>query len=376
MTVSTILYLTQIEFGAGALEKLPAGLSALKLARPLLVSDPGLQAAGLVDRVAALCRSPPIFTGVATNPTEAAVLEAVALYRNEGCDGVVAVGGGSPIDLAKAVALLATHPEPLGSYAAIRGGVTRITAAVAPVVAIPTTAGTGSEVGRASLITLKDGSKLGFISPHLIPKLAICDPELTLGLPPGLTAATGLDAVSHCIETFLSPRSNPPAEAIALDGAGRIWRNLEKAVSDGGDLEARTELMMGALEGGLTFQKGLGAVHALSHALGGLSRPVLHHGTLNAILLPPVLRFHAPAVGDKLERLNAAMGLRVDADLAAEIEALNRRIGIPPGLKTLGLDESVFPAIVAKALADHSHATNPRPASAADYESLLREAMI
>ncbi len=192
------------------------------------------------------------------------------------------------------MALLATHPGPLANYAAILGGVPKITAATAPVVAIPTTAGTGSEVGRAALITLSDGRKLGFISPHLIPKAAICDPELTLGLPPRLTAATGMDAVTHCVETYLSPRFNPPAEAIALDGLARAVGSIERAVADGTDRTARQELMMAALEGGLTFQKGLGAVHALSHPLGGLKEPSLHHGTLNAVLLPAVLRFNEP----------------------------------------------------------------------------------
>ncbi len=377
MTVSTILYLTTVEFGSGAIGKLPDGLAALKLGRPLIVSDPGLQSAGLVERVEALCPpASPTFLGVPSNPTEAAVLEALEIYRSEGCDGLVAFGGGSPIDLAKAAALLATHPGLLGQYAAIRGGAARITGAVAPVVAIPTTAGTGSEVGRASLITLQDGGKLGFISPHLIPKLALCDPDLTLGLPPFLTAATGLDALSHCIETFLSPRLNPPAEAIALDGAGRIWRNLERAFRDGSDLSARTELMMGALEGGLTFQKGLGAVHALSHALGGLESPALHHGALNAILMPPVLRFNMPAIGDKLTRLKAALGLPPTADLADELDGLNRRLGIPAGLKSLGVPEALLPEIVRNALADHSHATNPRPATANDYAMILDQVMI
>lgn len=374
--MATITYLTTIEFAAGAMTTLPAQLSTLGVARPLVVSDRGLQATGLLDRVLALCpQSTTAFLDVPTNPTESAAKAAVAVYRAGACDGVVAVGGGSPIDLAKAVALLATHPEPLEQYAAIYGGTPKI-ATVAPVIAVPTTAGTGSEVGRAALITLDDGRKLGFISPHLIPKRAVCDPELTLGLPPYLTAATGLDALSHCVETFLSPRFNPPADAIALDGAGRIWRNLERAVADGTDLAARSEMMMGALEGGLTFQKGLGAIHALSHALGGLKQPSLHHGTLNAILLPPVIRFNAPEVGDKLDRLKGAMGLPLSADLAGEIAALNGRVGIPAGLRTLMVPTDKLPWIVERALADHSHATNPRGASADDYRAMLETVML
>ena len=375
--MGTISYLTTTEFGPGSLAKLADGLTGLGIRRPLLVSDRRLAATPLVERVRALCPAgTPLFLDVPTNPTEEAALAALEVYRGEGCDGLVALGGGSPIDLAKAVGLLATHPAPLARYAAIDGGMAHITAAVAPLIAIPTTAGTGAEVGRASLMTLADGRKVGIISQHLIPRLALCDPELTLGLPAWLTAATGLDALSHCIETFLSPRDNPPAEAIALDGAGRIWRNLERAFADGSDLAARTELMMGALEGGLTFQKGLGAVHALSHALGSLKEPSLHHGTLNAILMPPVIRFNAGHVGDKLERIKAALGLPAQADLAAELEALNRRLNIPAGIRTLGVTEAMLPGIVEKALADHSNATNPRAATREDYMALLREVMV
>ena len=198
--MSRILYLTTIEFEPGAIRTLPDNLAELGLQRPLLVSDHGIAAAGILERVAALLPpGTPRFLDVPPNPTEAAVAAALEIYRGETCDAIVAVGGGSPIDLAKGVALLASHPGPLETYAAIYGGMARIGANVAPVLAVPTTSGTGAEVGRAALLTLEDGRKLGFISPHLIPKRAICDPELTLALPAGLTAATGLDALSHCI---------------------------------------------------------------------------------------------------------------------------------------------------------------------------------
>jgi 4-hydroxybutyrate dehydrogenase len=374
--LSRILYLTTVEFGAGAVHTLPEALGELGIERPLLVSDTGVARSGVLETVAALAPPrTPQFLDVPPNPTEAAVGAALAAYRDGGCDGVLAVGGGSPIDLAKGVALLATHEPPLGRYAAIHGGSARIGATVAPVIAVPTTAGTGSEVGRAALLTLEGGRKLGFISPHLIPRRAICDPELTRGLPPALTAATGLDALSHCIETFLSPRFNPPAEAIALDGAARVWRQLERAWRNGSDLEARGEMMMGALEGGLTFQKGLGAVHALSHALGGLPDVQLHHGTLNALLMPAVLRFNASHVGDKLDRLRTALGLPPNTDVATELEALNRRLDLPAGLAALGVTPSTLRRVVEHALADHSHATNPREATADDYRRLLDEAM-
>jgi len=376
--MALISYLTTIRFGCGVLSEIPEDLDALSIQRPLIVTDKGVIAAGLVERLFAVMPTGMprlIFDDVPSNPTEEAAHAALSLYRDNTCDGVIGFGGGSPIDLAKAVAILATHPEPLARYAAIEGGLGRITDRVAPVIAIPTTAGTGSEVGRAALINLADGRKLGFISPHLIPKRAVCDPDLTLGLPPHLTAATGMDALSHCIETLLSPRFNPPAEAIALDGAGRIMRHLERAVADGADREARSELMMGALEGGLTFQKGLGAVHGLSHALGSLKEPALHHGTLNAVLLPPVLRFNAGHVGDKYERLAASMGLARDADLAAETEGLNARIGLPRSLRAMGVPESVIPEMADKAEKDHSTPTNPRPCSAADYTALMWESL-
>lgn len=379
--MSLISYLTTIRFAPGALAGLAEDLREVGITRPLVVTDRGLLATDLVERLLAALRpdlpagaEPPVFSDTPTNPTEAAALAALAVYRAQGCDGLVALGGGSPIDLAKAVALLATHEGPLARYAAILGGLPLIGPAVAPVIAVPTTAGTGSEVGRAALVTLSDGRKLGIISPHLIPKRAVCDPDLTLGLPPGLTAATGMDAVTHCVETYLSPRYNPPAEAIALDGLERAVRALPRAVGDGADREARAEMLMAALQGGLTFQKGLGAVHALSHPLGGLSEVSLHHGTLNAVLLPHVLAFNAPSLGAKADVLRRRLGLAEGADLAAFFADFSASLGLPTRLSAMGLPRDVIPAMAQAATKDHSGATNPRPATEQDYRAMLEAA--
>jgi 4-hydroxybutyrate dehydrogenase len=371
--LDVITYLTTVNFGAGAAATVAQAMVELGLKRPLIVSDAGIAAAGILDREEFSSLSNfPRFLDVPPNPTESAVLAGLAAYRSAQCDGVIAIGGGSPIDLAKGIALLATHDGPLEQYAAIQGGVARITANVAPLVAIPTTAGTGSEVGRAALITLDDGRKLGFISSHLIPRRAICDPMLTLGLPAGLTAATGLDALSHCVETYLSPRYNPPAEAIARDGFERIWNALPVAVHDPANIAARTDLMMGALEGGMTFQKGLGAVHSLSHALGGLKELKLHHGLLNAILMPEVLRWNrdVPEAAKKMNKLERLVGIEENS-LPAELERLNRSMGISAKLSELGVKRDVIGWICERALVDHSHATNPRPLSAADYAQII-----
>lgn len=376
--IAPITYLTTILFDHGAIRQLPQELKAVGIARPLIVTDKGVVAAGIAGRVLELIpqsNAVPRFEDTPSNPTEGAVLKALALYRENKCDGIVAIGGGSSMDLAKAVALLATHPEPLAPYAMALGGVGKITPAVAPVIAVPTTSGTGSEVGRGALITLEDGRKLGFVSPHLIPKRAICDPELTLGLPSGLTAATGMDAMTHCIETYLSPRINPPADAIALDGAERAIKWIEKATKDGTNRDARWNMMMASMEGAMAFQKGLGAVHGMSHPLGARKDMSLHHGTLNAVILPAVLRYNEGHVGDKYARLRQVLGLPANADLARFIEDLNARLGLPPNLRAMGVKDDMIPHLAEQAVIDHSTPTNPRPCDKAAYEALYRAAM-
>lgn len=376
--MAQITYLTKIQFDFGALALLPGELANVQIMRPLIVADKGVVAAGLVERVRATLpaeMSVSVYDGTPENPTEAAVLDALKMFREQGCDGLIGLGGGSPLDLAKAVRLLATHPGPLAQYAAIEGGVARISPSLAPMIAIPTTAGTGSEVGRGALITLADGRKLGLVSPYLIPDVAICDPELTLGLPRGVTAGTGMDAIAHCVETFCSPLVNPPAEAIALDGLMRASRHIERVCADGSDRQARWEMMMAAMEGAMAFQKGLGAVHAMSHPLGSLQSPRLHHGTLNAVVLPAVLRFNHAELTDKLPRLATAMGLKPGADVADAIQDLNARLGLPPGLKAMGVTPDILPAMAEAAVKDHCNGTNPRKAVVADYMGLLQAAM-
>ena len=374
--MALIQYLTRIQFDHGALDLLAAELAGIGAKRPLVVTDKGVAAAGLLAKVLAKLGVEPagVFDATPANPTEAAALSAIAQYKAAKADSCIGLGGGSSMDLAKVVALGATHDGPLVRYAAIEGGAPRIGAHIAPTLAIPTTAGTGSEVGRGAVLVFADGRKLALLSPHLIPRVALCDPDLTLGLPAGLTAATGMDALAHCVETFLAPAVNPPAEAIALDGAARVVAHIERATKNGGDREARWHMMMGAMQGAMAFQKGLGAVHALSHPLGSLKDLNLHHGTLNAVVMPAVLRFNDGHVGDKYARLRAALGLAPDAKLDAFVADLNVRLGLPAGLGAMGVGKDRFAALVPHVLADHTAATNPRKLDAAAAMRLFEEA--
>lgn len=368
--MSTISYLTRIEFGEGQVSRLQEFLEVLGVKRPLIATDRGLVAAGLVSRISELLKaSPVVFDGTPANPTEEAVLAAHALYREAGCDGIIGLGGGSALDLAKGVRLLTGHEGPLAQYTLVAGGLSRIHGRICPMIAIPTTSGTGSEVGRAAVIITAEGRKLGIISPHMLPSIALCDPELTYGLPPFLTAATGMDAISHCLETFMAPAFNPPADAIAMDGLTRGWRSIETAMSEGKNSAARNDMMVCALEGAMAFQKGLGAVHALTHPLGAIRQLNLHHGTLNAVLMPAVLRFNHPAIGEKWDRLEAFFGEAPDVAVAK----LNQRLGIPSGLSAMGVTEEMMRHVAEDAMKDHCHATNPRTATPADYLAILKE---
>jgi 4-hydroxybutyrate dehydrogenase len=375
-----IYYVTQIQFDFGAVSLLKQECERVGISRPLVVTDPGVKAAGVLQK--ALTAMPgmeaAVFDQTPSNPTEAAVRAAVEVFKARRCDGLVAVGGGSAIDCAKGVAIAATHEGPLTHYATIEGGSPRITDKVAPLIAVPTTSGTGSEVARGAIIIVDDHRKLGFHSWYLVPKAAICDPELTLGLPPRLTAATGMDAIAHCMETFMSAAVNPPADGIALDGLERGWAHIERATRDGNDREARFNLMSASMEGAMAFQKGLGSVHSLSHSLGGVD-PRLHHGTLNAMFLPAVVRFNAQAESmrkdRRLERMAHAMGLGSAGDIAEAIRDMNARLDLPAGLAAMGVRREQFGQIIKGALADHCHKTNPRIASPQDYEELLAASM-
>jgi alcohol dehydrogenase class IV len=383
--MALIHYLTHVHLDFGSRAQLASECERVGIERPLVVTDAGVRAAGVLQKVLDALPARlqglhgiPVYDRTPSNPTEAAVREAAALYREHGCDGLIAVGGGSSLDCAKGVAIAATHPGPLVGYATIEGGSGRITEAVAPLIAVPTTAGTGSEVARGAIVITDDHRKLGFHSWHLLPRSAICDPELTLGLPPGLTAATGMDAIAHCMETFMAAPFNPPADGIALDGLERGWAHIERATHDGQDREARLNMMSASIEGAMAFQKGLGAVHSLSHSLGGAD-PRLHHGTLNAMFLPAVVRFNASAenvVKDRrLERMARAMGLRSGGDIPDAIREMNARLGLPAGLAAMGVKHEMFDRIVAGALADHCHKTNPRVASADEYRDILEASM-
>jgi len=371
-----IYYVTQIQFEFGAVKLLKQECERVGITRPLIVTDPGVKAAGILQK--ALDALPgmqvTVFDQTPSNPTEAAVRAAAELYKASGCDGLVAVGGGSAIDCAKGVAIAATHEGPLTTYATIEGGSLKITERAAPLIAVPTTSGTGSEVARGAIIIVDDHRKLGFHSWHLVPKTAICDPELTLGLPAKLTAATGMDAIAHCMETYMSAAFNPPADGIALDGLERGWAHIERATRDGSDREARFNLMSASMQGAMAFQKGLGCVHSLSHSLGGVD-PRLHHGTLNAMFLPAVVRFNAGAESvqkdRRLDRMARAMGLASGGDIAEAIRDMNARLGLPTGLAAMGVERGQFGQIITGALADHCHKTNPRIASAGEYEEML-----
>lgn len=372
-------YFNKPHFENGAIEKISEVLKMHGIKKPLICTDPGLSSIGMTDKIRNLLSnelSPSFYEETPANPTEKAVNEALDLYKINDCDGVVGFGGGSSMDLAKAVALMANHEGNVIDYSINEGGYGKITETM-PMIAIPTTSGTGSEVSVGAVIVMNDGRKLILASPHLMPNAAICDPELTAGLPPVLTAGAGMDALTHCIEAILSPINDPPAEAVGLDGVEKIVKeeSLIRACKDGLDKEARWNMMMASTEGAMAFSKGLGAVHSMSHATGANQELRLHHGTLNGVILPSVLRFNYSHVGNKYSRIARAMGMNESVDLANEIEKLNEKIGLPSGLAEMGVTEDMIPELVAHSITDPSNLTTPRLPSQKEWENLFLEAM-
>ncbi|MFL2704665.1 MAG: iron-containing alcohol dehydrogenase [Gammaproteobacteria bacterium] len=366
-------------FENGAINKISKVLNTHGINNPLICSDPGLSSIGMTDKIKALLSdelSSSFYEETPANPTEKAVNEALEIYKSNSCDGVIGFGGGSSMDLGKAVALMANHNGDLIDYSVVQGGYKRITETV-PMIAIPTTSGTGSEVSDGALIIMNDGRKLILASPHLRPNAAICDPELTIGLPPILTAGAGMDALTHCIEAILSPINDPPAEAVGMDGIEKIIKenSLIKAYKDGKDKEARWNMMMASTEGAMAFSKGLGAVHSMSHATGANQELRLHHGTLNAVILPAVLEFNQNHVGNKYSRIARAMGKNESINLANEIRKLNENIGIPSGLAEMGVTEDMIPELVTHSITDPSNLTTPRLPSEEEWEKLFLESM-
>jgi alcohol dehydrogenase class IV len=368
---SNFSFPTQVRFGAGSLQELPQHLKTLGVARPLVVTDAGLISTEAFKALEKLSGGGwPVFSGVHPNPTIEDVEAATAAYQAGQCDGVIAFGGGSALDVGKVIRICLKRPnQPLipFDFEADWSG-------LAPCIAIPTTAGTGSEVGRSSVI-IKDGRKRVIFHPSLLASLVILDPELTRGLPPKLTAATGADALVHCLESFTSPVFHPPCDGIALEGLHLISQSLARAVKNGGDLEARGKMQVAAMMGAIAFQKDLGAIHSLAHPLSTFCG--LHHGTANALVAPLVMKFNAERAPGLYRRVGIAVGLSNPDDAATidYISGLFREIGLAPGLRAYGVKESQLDAMSDQAFEDSCHQTNPVPVTRNDLRSLYQLAL-
>ncbi len=366
-----------VQFDFGAVRHLADALAARGVTRPLIITDSGLEEHGVVDSVRnALTGRNDFFVydGIPPNPTIGGIEGALAVYRENGCDGIVALGGGSVLDSGKALRVAATHPEPIVEYLK---DPSKITANVAPYITIPTTAGTGAEITFGGGIHPAPGEhQLGIRSPHVRPDLAICDPDLTLSLPPMLTAGTGMDAIGHCLEGFLSNNGNPPGQAIALDGIARAVAHIDRAVADGSDREARWHMLMAALEGGMAIYMGLGPVHVMGHVFADSP---LHHGALIAAGMPPVVRFYQRrgdvALKDKLEILRETMRFPAGADLADGIAGMNARLGLSNSVRAMGYPGDDVEALAEYADRVHFNATAPVRPTQAEYREIFAETL-
>ena len=375
-------YPTRVVWGAGSLAKLPEEIRRAGGSRLLFVTDDGVVKAGIVRRVQDLFDAAELryqlFTRISPNPTEADVWAGVEAYRAANADCIVAVGGGSPLDVARAIRLALNHPPPLSRYDDATGGDVNVTEELPPLFCAATTAGTGSEVSRSAVVFLPDtGRKTVLFSPRLIATAAIADPELTESLPTHLTAWTGLDAFTHCLEAYVALGDHPLADALAIDGVRRAATALPRLIDNRRDLAMRSEMMAAAIEGAMAFQKGLGAAHAIAHAVGAVV-PSVHHGLANAIALPSVCRFNVEEAHPRFARIAEAMGEppgKEDVAMAEaacrRVEELCRRCGIPAKLSDVGVRKEQLAELTRRALEDASHRTNPRPGAEAEMERLI-----
>ncbi|MDZ7829631.1 MAG: iron-containing alcohol dehydrogenase [Halofilum sp. (in: g-proteobacteria)] len=372
---------TSIRVGPGRLAELPAMCRELGFERPLLVTDPGVRDLPMIgstlDALNGAGVETALFADIQGNPTGANVEAGVRVFRDGGHDSVIAFGGGSALDAAKAVALMAGQERPIWDFEDIGDNWKRADAdAIAPCIAIPTTAGTGSEVGRASVITNEETHrKMIIFHPLMLPKAVILDPETTTGLPPQITAATGMDAFSHCFEAWCAPGFHPMADGIALEGLRLVANALPRAYDHGNDIEARTQMLAAASMGSTAFQKGLGAVHAISHPVGAIYHT--HHGLTNAVMLPYVMRFNHAAIAERMGPVAQALGL-LDTSFDAVFEWVLRfreRLGIPHTLADLGVDANRADEIGALGEIDPPAASNPVPVKAADLAEVFTNAV-
>ncbi|MDP3814830.1 iron-containing alcohol dehydrogenase [Pseudomonas sp.] len=374
-------YPTSIRVGAGRIRELPEACRQLGMGAPLLVTDPGLAALSIIDKALLQCRDDGLkaglFHGIKGNPTGANVMDGVAAFKAGTHDGVIACGGGSALDAGKAIALMVGQDRPLWDFEDIGDNCMRVNVAgMAPVVAVPTTAGTGSEVGRAAVIT-DDAAQIKRIIFHarMLPALVILDPELTIGLPAKLTAATGMDALSHCLEAFCSPLFHPMAEGIALEGMRLVQQYLPRAVAHGADVEARLQMLVASSMGATAFQRGLGAMHALAHPLGALYDA--HHGLLNAVLMPYVLLANRASIEAQMEKMARYLNLPKPGfgGVLDWVLALRSQVGIPHSLGEIGIDAKRIEQVGRMAAVDPSAGTNPIAFSAEQYSALFDKAL-
>jgi 4-hydroxybutyrate dehydrogenase len=377
MSLVTWAFPTTIVFGNGAVQTVADHVKRLGATRALVVCDRGVVKVGIADRVRALLERggvvTAVFDQVDPNPVEKNVIDGVAVYRAHDAACIVAVGGGSPLDAGKLIALKVTHALALVEYDDAVDGGQFIGPSVPPIVTIPTTAGTGSEVGRSGVVTLAEtGRKTVIFSPHLLAKVALLDPELTRSMPPRVTAATGFDALTHCLEAFCSRGDHPMADSIALGGLELCAHHLARAVERGDDLSARGGMMKAAMMGAVAFQKGLGACHSLAHPLS--SENNLHHGLANALCLPAVVDFNQPVVAAKLERIRGILDPHATSCSDA-LRALRRRLGLPEGLRAEGVSAVDVPKLADKAFQDACHRGNPRPVTRDDLATLYRASL-